>query len=259
MNKARRFWRGFALALLLAPAIGAAQSGGDPARAAFERGVASMRANQPAEAIPALEESYRLRPLPVVLYNLALAHRAAGRHADALNTFQRYLDASGEVDAERSAAIRTEMASLRQHAGALRIAVEPTDAVIVVDGRAVPRGATTWFVAPGTHQVEVSASGYVPRRWATSARGGDEGELRVTLLRPAVTASVSPSREPTAPSERREAAPRSSGGRGWVLPVVIAGVVAVAAGVTVAVLLATDDGVTPPPTTTGWTVQTVRW
>src|SRR5260221_2447483 len=78
----------FVVALVTSTAFSAAalaQINADTlARDAFQRGVAELEANRPEVALPAFEESYRLRAVPAVLYNIGLTYRGLHRHADAL-------------------------------------------------------------------------------------------------------------------------------------------------------------------------------
>lgn len=230
-----------------APAVGAQVP--DAARGAFERGVAAMRAGRPADAATAFAESYRLRPVPVVLYNLGLAHRDAGDRREAWIAFARYVNTASNVDPERLAAVRAEMNTLRAQMGLLRFADTVAGTEITVDGRAVSFGSGELMVDPGPHEVVAAAPGHRRRSVRASVAQGESATVSLALV-PEAAVVTAPRETPAAPATE----PTRS--RGWIAPVVIASVLAVAAGVTLGVYFGTR-GVEAPPTTTGWTVQSV--
>jgi hypothetical protein len=75
---------------------GAASAAEPPASndagAAFDEGLAQMKAGRYEAACPALEKSYRLEPLPGVLFTLAECESAWGKLATALGHYQQFLD-----------------------------------------------------------------------------------------------------------------------------------------------------------------------
>lgn len=101
-----------AAALALSPSLAFAQPAAPDAqaRAAFDRGIADVDAGRFANAVAAFEESYRLRPAAVVLYNLASAYTRMGRHQQAIATYERYLS-EGAPASPPTAFSRCESAS----------------------------------------------------------------------------------------------------------------------------------------------------
>jgi tetratricopeptide (TPR) repeat protein len=77
-------------ALVLAPP----SSRADPqkARASFDRGTALYAVEHWDEAIREFEAGFIEEPLPSFLYNIAQAHKHAGRPAKAVAYYQKYLD-----------------------------------------------------------------------------------------------------------------------------------------------------------------------
>lgn len=166
-----------------APSTAHAQRAPNPAREAFERGIAALEAQRYVDALAAFEESYRLRPSPVALYNVAVAQRGLGRIRDAIGTFERYL-ASPErgIDRARLQSIRAELDALRTQVVSLRLTVTPANATLLVDGR--PMGEQrdeALQLDPGRHVIEVSAEGYRTSRREVELRPGSTVVLEVTL------------------------------------------------------------------------------
>ncbi|MFO0630235.1 MAG: hypothetical protein U0325_32060 [Polyangiales bacterium] len=80
---------------------------------AYHRGMAALGAGHHQTASVEFETSYRMNPVPDVLFNLALAYRGAGRLASALGAFERYLaTAPRGAPPQRIAAIRVLLPSL---------------------------------------------------------------------------------------------------------------------------------------------------
>lgn len=139
----------------------------DEARDAYERGLRSIAEGRFHEAASALETSSRLRSLPVVTYNLALAYRGLGRYVTAIECFDRYLLApEPSVPTERLAAIREEVDHLRRQLVRVRVRVEPASAEMAVDGRPAGRlpPGEELVLDPGAHVIEWSAVGYRSER-----------------------------------------------------------------------------------------------
>lgn len=171
-----------ALSLSLGAHTALAQRGPNPARDAFERGISALEAQRYVDALSAFEESYRLRPSPVALYNVAVAQRGLGRIREAIATFERYLEAPERgIDRARLASIRAELNALRAQIVNLRLTLAPATATVQVDGRPATVGADGLTLDPGRHIIEVSADGHRPSRREVDLRPGSTVVLDVTL------------------------------------------------------------------------------
>jgi hypothetical protein len=147
--------------ILLAQAA-QAQDEATHARAAFQRGVSAFSAGKYAEALDAFTEAYRTKPNPVVLYNIAQAEAELGKAASAVAHFERYLREAKNVNPERRADVKKEIAKLHGKESKLALDSSVNGARVLLDGtvlgltplgRAVP-------VDPGAHHLVVSREGY---------------------------------------------------------------------------------------------------
>jgi tetratricopeptide (TPR) repeat protein len=134
----------FYLLMLVAPAPpqGAAER-------AFEDGQRHYQRGEYAEAIASFSEAYRLFPAPILVFDLAQAHRQAGNCRSALAEYRRFLQlAPGGPDAELAAS----------HARALEQRCPPPIAAPAEVRREPPL-----FVKakPETTRIQLSA----PTRW----------------------------------------------------------------------------------------------
>ena len=126
------FRSGAVLAVVLASAFcgGAAGAAGqapsttsDPALDLFEQSARAYREGRFEEAVEKLLEARKLKPEPVLLYNLARAYEALGRWEDAANAYTQYLDE--EPGAADRRAIEGRIATLRTQAAELAAARRP--------------------------------------------------------------------------------------------------------------------------------------
>ena len=102
------------LLLLLLGAAPARASDGE-ARRHFDAGIALAQQHDFEGAIGEFETSYRLNPLPEMLFDIALSQRALGRSAEAVATLRRYVaegSARGKLPAERRAEAEQLIAEL---------------------------------------------------------------------------------------------------------------------------------------------------
>lgn len=167
-----------------APSVAEVVAAPDPARLAYDEGLRSLAERRFHDAAVALERSARMRPLPVVTYNLALAYRGLGRYVAAIDAFEAYLRApDAAAPPERLAAIREEVSDLRAQLVRVVARVDPPDAEVVVDGRAA--GAvvadTGLTLDPGPHVLAWSATGHRTERREIPGVAGSQVQLDVRL------------------------------------------------------------------------------
>lgn len=165
----------------------------DPARAAFQQGVAAVEDGRFADAVTALEESYRLRPARVVLHNLGVAYRGLGRHREAVDAFRRYLaDPPTRATERELSSVRAEVARLERTLVRVQVTLQPEHARVFVDGRETPVVDGALVLDPGAHRLEVRAAGYESRRQELRYEPGSTQQL---ALRPSQSAPASDAAE----------------------------------------------------------------
>lgn len=253
-------WRSvaFALALTLAPRAALAQT--EPARAAFDRGMAQVQSEQFALAATSFEESYRLRPVPVVLFNLAGAYDRMGRARQAIETYERYLrEAGATLPQERTAFVRDALTRLRGQLSTVTLRVTPRDYAVEVDGRREAPVASALTLDPGRHVLTFTADGHAVARRELDARAGASTDLDVTLTPNAVAAETAPGPRAT-PDPRVTLTPSEEGRpvtqRWWFWT----GVGVAAAGVAVGIMAAAGvfNSLAPAPDGLSYSVDAVR-
>lgn len=156
----------------------------DAARAHLLQGTALYNDGNYSGALAEFTESYRLNPDPVLLNNLGSTQQQLFRYPEAIDSYQRYLDASPALPP----AIRTRTQQIIGEMKALladvTLEISPAGATITVDGR--PAGTTPLAkpiqIAAGTHAIEVTAEGYTPQKQDLMVSAGVPIALKVALV-----------------------------------------------------------------------------
>jgi hypothetical protein len=169
MNSTRIMAVVVAFAVLLVPLQAAAQTAAPSAAAVaeaerlFNDAVAASERGDFAAALSAFQGSYRLNPLPDLLYNIGMCHKALGDLPAAANAFREYVAAvGGNLSPEERAEFDTLLAELVPQVGRLVIEGPPPGASVLIDGVVVGTAPLpAWVaVAPGRHNVEAALDGY---------------------------------------------------------------------------------------------------
>jgi hypothetical protein len=143
----------------------------DPAEKSFQRGTAAMDAGRFEEACPAIEESYKLDPLPGTLFTLAECEARRGRIATAVKRYEDYLALYAALAPERKKkqgdreqVAREQTARLSPLVPELTLTLPPAappGTVVTRDGAPVAAAAlgVAMPVDPGDHEIAVQAPG----------------------------------------------------------------------------------------------------
>lgn len=180
-GRSRLLW-GLAFLLLSTPALGApGPRAGSPllgmddpaptaqekleARALFKKGLAAFAAQRYPDALAHFNASNRLVPKSVVLYNIAMCHRALFEYSKAIVVFEDYLKQRGmRLPLMKRREVERFIKEMRGKLGHLRLAVEPDGAEVRVDGLRVGRTPLSEPMAidPGHRVVLISHPEHLP-------------------------------------------------------------------------------------------------
>lgn len=190
-----RILRGGGLALLLlalelttaAPCWAQAaptEAGREEARERFDRGLRLFNQQDNEGALAEFTRAYQLVPHAMVLYNIGLVHAARGRPVDAVEAFDRLLQAPTGIDAEKLGRVRLERERQAALIGELEIVTSVAGALIELDGVEAGRTPLTkpLRVASGTHVVGVIAQGYAPLRKRVAVASATKTPLAFELV-----------------------------------------------------------------------------
>jgi len=162
------------------------------AQALNKEGVAFLAKKDFSAALDRFQRAYAVFPSPKVLINIAASLKELGRHAEAANAYQRYLDDPGAESARR-AEVTKILATLDKQLGVVAITTDPFDSEVQVAGWSpgwIPPGAdswlpapqvTRWRVVPGPFTVRARRAGHVDGQEIGSVNAGQRATVKVTL------------------------------------------------------------------------------
>ena len=157
------------------------------AKTKFIEGTEHFKNEEYSAALDSFEESYRIRPKPSVLYNIGMCRKALLRNVDALDAFEKYLQAGGDALTERRRQkVQAEMAELRKKVGTLQITDIIDGAELILDDRPITATERTITITlnPGQHTLSVRKAGCEPMR--STVKIEPEGAISIrAALQPA--------------------------------------------------------------------------
>jgi hypothetical protein len=176
----------------------AAPAGADKAKKEADRhfklGVKLYGEAKWTEALVEFQRAYDLAPHPILLYNLAAAHRELSHYHESIQHFERFLEeAPGQVKPEVLEKATRELEELRARVATLEVTTKPTGALVVVDGREVGTSPLPGplVLGPGEHRIEARGqTGQATSRKVTLAAGDATSVHLEIAAGPAVAAPV---------------------------------------------------------------------
>jgi tetratricopeptide (TPR) repeat protein len=136
------------------------------------------------EALVELERARAAAPHYALLYNIGQVYSALGDPKKAIEALSEYLAQGGDsLPPERQREVRAALALLRARLGTLELTVQPSDAVLYVDGERMGAAApsTAFELGAGVHHLLLHRQGYASAERQVALRGGERIALDVTL------------------------------------------------------------------------------
>lgn len=225
------------LTTMLFAARADAQTDERAARAHFSSGRAYYDQGRYEDALREFTEAFRVAPdasKGLMVFNMGQGQERLGRLAEAIASFQRYLELV--PDAEDRATIEERIRGLQERLAqtGIVLTVSEPGARVLVDGTEAGTTplAAALQVTPGSHELRVEKEGFQPFRLRVAVEAGRRVEAEATLV--ALQSHTPP------PPPPRPADPAPSRGRTWTW--VTAGVTGLAlAGGTVLGFLALGE------------------
>ena len=193
MIRSRTHLGALSLALSLACAPVARAAGPDSADALFNKGVEQMEAGHYDTACPAIEQSFKLDPLPGTLFTLAECEAKRGRSATAIARYDEYLAVYAKLSpekkrkqADREKVSRDASSALAQAVPEITLTLGPgAPAGVVVTRDGAPVAATSLGVPmrldPGDHVFTWQAPGGPAKEKAIALKPKDRTSLLLEL------------------------------------------------------------------------------
>lgn len=138
-------------------------------------------------AIAEFEAAYAERPRASPLVNLALCHKSLFHYPKAIAALERALEHHHDtMQAEDRTAAETAIREMRALLGYITVDVTPSQAVLYVDGEALPPGAKDKPIplGPGKHRISARAEGYESAEETVSVTSADRDKVVRFALEP---------------------------------------------------------------------------
>jgi tetratricopeptide (TPR) repeat protein len=177
---------------VLAPLAGvAAQTAPEPApaepspelreraRGAYQAGQRAFNTGHYEDAASSFQAAFDAIPNPVVLLSLAESRLRAGQLAEAIATFEQYLEL--RPDAADRVTIEQRIELLAAKPGFVAITSDPSDADVELDGSPMFRTPVQLELKPGAHEIRCTRPGYAPRTYPVTATPGSRQTLHCQL------------------------------------------------------------------------------
>jgi hypothetical protein len=169
------------LTLGAAPAPDAATA---KAHKSYERGQQLYAQARYAEAIASFEEAFRIKPNPVIYFNIGRCHEQSGDVARALRAYRDYLHllpAAKDKDNVADRIANLERRLMERGLQQLMVFASPSNAYIEVDGKLLGTSPASVELVAGSHQLLVRADGFEPTERSFVMQIQRASELTVNL------------------------------------------------------------------------------
>lgn len=151
----------------------------------FERGVELFATEEYEAALDAFQQYYEIEPSGPVLYNIAMCQMALLRYVESIDTFNRYLELSGDVDDERRREIEASIVEMEARLGEVRLSVDPPgDVEVIIDDEPVPQEQwSSLRIRAGRHAIRVTAPRFLEEIRQVDIPSGGVTEINIVLQR----------------------------------------------------------------------------
>jgi tetratricopeptide (TPR) repeat protein len=174
------------------------------ARKHFSQGLKLYKEGDFDAALVQFERAYAVKANYKVLYNIAQSYFELRQYVEARDSLTRYLKDGGDaIDAERRAAVESDLAELQRRIAHLRLTVNLQGASVYIDGKKV--GTTPLNqaidVSEGQRTVAVESVDRGSKQRVVRLAGGEELTIDIAFEQPgkAAPASVSSGSTPPPP------------------------------------------------------------
>lgn len=127
----------------------------------FKKGLMLVDEGDCANAVVEFEESYRLFPAPVVLYNMALCYDDLHQYSKSMKYYKQFMTEAENLTPQQNATIMDRIKKLEKYLGILDIGCNVDGASVFIDDEEVgttPMEAT--YVETGQHKLTIKMSDY---------------------------------------------------------------------------------------------------
>ncbi len=154
------------------------------ARKLFFEGMRYFKLGRFEDAIRSFERSFNLAKRPVVLFNLAMSHRAVSDYLSSIAVFKEYRAMLGkDIEPERAELVDKMVVEMESELGRIVIDAHPVPVDLFIRGKkvGVVHARKSVDVNPGEHSVEIRKKGFLPFARKVLVAPGERVEVRARL------------------------------------------------------------------------------
>lgn len=171
------------LFIIIAFTFSALAQSSELAKGHFEAAKSYYNQGKYDKALEEFEESYRLMPLPEIIYNIAQCYERLGQIDRALEKYKKYIDE--KPDAQDIQAVKEKIAGLKEKLDktGISLSISEDGAKIFVDGYEVGVSPIEGFIKvyPGNHELKIEKEGFKSFTMKFSIAAGSIQSASVTL------------------------------------------------------------------------------
>ena len=154
----------------------------DKAKEHFLKGKTLVEEGAYDKAIVELEASYKLNPVPIVLYNIGLCYDELHKYAAAMKNYRQFLAYGKQAPQEMRDKVSERIKELTKLIGLLKLDVDVEGAEVIVDNKLVGHTPTgSIFIETGEHDLALRKTGFLDIKKKFKVVSGETTELSFTM------------------------------------------------------------------------------
>lgn len=151
----------------------------------FKRALKFVEEQRHEEALASFLKAYDLAPHPLVLFNIAGAHRQLRQYKEALKAYSRFLlEGDGSVKSDLLRRGKKDMDELLALVARVAVDSTPSGATLTMDGEELGTLPLTerLVLAPGPHELQAELDDHEPLERTIRVSPGEELELVLSMV-----------------------------------------------------------------------------
>ena len=154
----------------------------DKAKEHFLKGKTLVEDGAYDKAIVELEASYKLNPVPIVLYNIGLCYDEMHKYAEAMKNYRQFLAYGNEAPVEMRNKVNERIKELAKLIGLLKLDVDVEGAEVIVDNKLVGHTPTgSILIETGEHDLALRKTSYPDIKKKFKIVSGETTELSFSM------------------------------------------------------------------------------
>lgn len=150
----------------------------------YEKGRELMKFGEWEKAEQEYTASLQTFSMPRTRGMLGFVQIQRGNYLDGVRNLEWFFQEDTTVDAEKREQVRSQYVLAKKNVATIKLKVDPIDAVVSIDGAAIPSNQLHWphYVGAGTHVIEAKKDGFGLERQSVTVAIGMESPVELKLF-----------------------------------------------------------------------------